>query len=1075
MIRGAGGGSGKSGGTAHVATEALDSLRSRAFAQVIDLICEGEVEGLVNGLQSIYLDKTPLQNADGTFNFTGITMQMLPGTQSQGYLPGFSDTEHETAVGVSILAATPVVRTITNTTVDAVRVRISTAQLTYQNPSTGDLGGNSVSYAVDIQSQGAGFVQMLTDTMSGKSTSKYERTYVVVLPKAGAPWDVRVRRLTPDSTASNSQNAITFESYTEIQNVKLRYPNSALVGLRLDSTQFSNIPVRAYDLKMLRIKVPSNYNASTRSYSGVWNGQFQIAWTDNPAWVFYDLVTNSRYGLGNFVPEASVDKWALYQIAQYCDQLVDDGFGGTEPRFTCNLYLQSRADAYKVLSDLVSVFRGMIYWASGSISLSQDSPQDAFMLFTPANVVDGLFTYSGASAKTRHTVALVTWNNPNDFYSQAVEYVEDSEMVALNGVIEVEVTATGCTSRGQAHRLGKWILLTERYQSETLAFSTGHDGALLRPGQVIKVADPVRAGTRRGGRLLTGSTRNILLLDQTVDAAAGGLTMSVVMPDGTVQTSTVATIMGQQVGLNTPLAADPLPGTIWIATNTAVAPQQFRVLSVGESKPGQYDVSCLAHNPSKFDAVDFGTVLTAPNVSALTLTPAAPTNLQITETLYAVGSDIRVKVTCSWRQVDGATGYLVSYVRDSQNAVSLGTVGENDVEVLNAEPGVYTFTVAAVNSVGVRGPASTVTQEVKGRGAPPANVTGFSLIPMAGSAYLSWNQATDLDVLIGGSVRIRHSPDVVTPVWKNAVDILPALDGTATRATVPLLSGTYLAKFVDSSDTGSLQEATIVTTVPAPLALNIVQSFTENPTFGGTYTSTQYDSNYSGVVIAAGGFVDDIVSVDDLKTWDYGTGVASYGEYLFKNAVDLGGVYTSTIRAVLQVAAVDVADTIDQRLQSVDDWLDLDGNFIDDVNAEVQLRTTEGNPSDPAAVWTQWKRFFVGDYKARAMQFKLVLTSQNLDHNVAVTGVGIAIDMPDRTINVSAVVSGAAAYQVTFAEPFNQPPYVGITASAMQPGDTFQVSNKTNSGFTVTFTNSAGTAISRTFDYFARGFGRQVG
>ncbi|RYD26745.1 MAG: host specificity protein J, partial [Lysobacteraceae bacterium] len=666
---------------------------------------------------SVFLDKTPIQNSDGSYNFTDVTLQMLPGTQSQSYLPGFSSNEHEVPLSTPILAAVPITRTITNATVDAVRVRISTPQLTYQNPSTGDLGGNSVSFAIDVQSKGAGFIQVLTDTMSGKSTSKYERTYNVQLPKDGAPWDLRVRRLTPDSTAANDQKSTIFESYTEIQNVKLRYPNSAVVGMRIDSSQFSQIPVRAYDLKMLRVKVPSNYNAKTRSYSGVWNGQFQIAWTDNPAWVFYDLVTNARYGLGTFIPETSVDKWSLYSIAKYCDELVEDGYGGTEPRFTCNIYLQTRADAYKVMSDLVSIFRGMIYWASGTIAVSQDAPQDAVALFTPANVADGLFTYAGASAKARHTVALVTWNDPANFYAQTVEYVEDSELVALNGVIEVQVTATGCTSRGQAHRLGRWILVTERYQSETLAFSTGLDGAMLRPGQVVKVADPVRAGVRRGGRLLTGSTKSMLILDGSLDAAAGGLTISVVLPDGSVQTSTVATTNGTSIGLEQPLAIAPTPGTIWVATTTAVTPQQFRVIAVSESKPGAYDVACIAHNPAKFDVVDKGTVLTTPNVSALTLVPAAPTNLQITETLYAVGTDIRVKVTCSWRQVDGATAYQVSYQRDSQNAVALGQISENDVEVLNAEPGVYTFTVSAINSVGVRGPSASVSTEVKGRGA----------------------------------------------------------------------------------------------------------------------------------------------------------------------------------------------------------------------------------------------------------------------------------------------------------------------------------------------------------------------
>lgn len=1073
-IRGAGGGGGKGGGgDQHVPVEARDSLRSKAYAQVVDLVCEGEIEGLVDGLKSIYLDKTPIQNEDGSYNFTGLLIQTRVGTQDQPYMPGFADVEHEVNVSTEVLDGAPVTRTITNSNIDTVRVRVSIPQLTYQNPENGDLGGNSVSYAIDIQSNGAGYVQYLTDTVSGKTTSKYERSYAIQLPAGGAPWDIRVRRISNNSSTANDQRRTFFESYTEVEDLKLRYPNSALVGMQIDSANFQSVPTRGYDMKLLKIKVPSNYNPLTREYLGPWDGTFVIAWTDNPAWIWYDIVTSERYGLGGFIPEDQVDKWTLYQIAQYCDELVDDGFGGTEPRFTCNLYLQTRADAYRVISDLASVFRGMLYWASGLISLSQDAPQDALALFTPANVVDGVFNYSGVSAKARHTVALVTWNDPDDFYSQKVEYVEDSEGVALYGVIETQVVAVGCTSRGQANRLGRWILYSEKYQTETVTFQTGLNGAVLRPGNVIKVADPVRAGVRRGGRLSSGCTDSMLILDAVLDVAAGDLSISVILPDGTLEERSVATISGKNVGLNIPLTTAPQQGAIWIATTTAIEPQEFRVLSVLEPKPGQYEITALAHNPDKYDAVEQGLILETRSISQLSTVPDSPSDVQITETLYAVGADVRVKVTCSWREVFGAKGYIVQWVRDNQNTITMPETSSNDVEVLNAEPGMYTFSVVAINSAGVKSGKSTATKEIKGRGLAPGDVQNFSLLPVAGQAYLSWDRSEDLDVRVGGSVRIRYSPDIDTPTWKDAVDIVPALPGTATRVQAPLLSGTYLAKFVDSSGIASDNEATIVTTVPDALALNVVETIEEEPAWAGTMSQIEYNSDFGGILLTSDSDFDSVPDIDDTPSWDYGNGIAEEGTYLFANEVDLGEVYTSRLTAILTVAAIDVADSIDLRLDNMDDWVDLDGEFIDDVNAEIYLRTTEDDPAG-TPTWTDWKRFFVGEYRARGIQFKLVITSGGVTHNMVVTNVAVTIDMPDRVVEIADEVSGAGLHHVDFPEPFKAAPAVGVTPHGMNSGDYFTIANKTRSGFDITFFNSGGTPISKTFDILARGYGRQV-
>jgi predicted phage tail protein len=353
-------------------------------------------------------------------------------------------------------------------------------------------------------------IDAYTDIISGKTISRYQKSYSIALP-AGGPWDVRLRRITDDATTANIQNKTYWDSYTEIIDAKLRYPNSAICGIEIDAQQFNNIPSRGYEIDGILIKVPVNYDPITRTYSGVWNGTFKTAWSNNPAWVFYDLITTNRYGLGDFIAESQVDKWALYQIAQYCDEMIDDGFGASEPRFTVNLYLQTREEAYRVLNNLASTFRAINYWSSGAVTTVQDAPSDPIALFTAANVIGGAFNYQGSSARTRHTVALVSWNDPEDSYAQKVEYVADDEGIARYGVQQTDVVAFGCTSRGQAHRFGKSILYTERMESEVISFRTGLDGVLVYPGAVINTHDVIRAGKRFGGRIMAATDSDITL------------------------------------------------------------------------------------------------------------------------------------------------------------------------------------------------------------------------------------------------------------------------------------------------------------------------------------------------------------------------------------------------------------------------------------------------------------------------------------------------------------------------------------------------------------------------------------
>lgn len=796
----------------------MSNLRSRAFARILDLVSEGEIEGLADGAKSIYLNGTPLQNNDGSLNFQNVAYDSRPGTNSQTYIPGIAAVENETGVNTEVTNATPVVRTVSNSDVDAVRVTVSVPSLFFQD-SKGDLEGQSVQLAIDVQPSGGSYSQVLINTISGKTTSKYQRSYRVPLTGTG-PWNVRVRRITADTTNVRLQNKTFWDSFTEIVDAKLRYPNSALVSLRFDASDFSGVPTRAYDLKLKRIQVPSNYNAATRVYTGTWDGTFQTAWSDNPAWCFYDLVTSGRYGLGEFIDPAQVDKWALYSIGQYCDELVDDGLGGNEPRFTCNLYLQTQAEAYKVVQDMASCFRSMVYWASGSLTLSQDAPSDPVGLFTQANVVDGVFTYSGSSSKARHTVALVTWNDAADMYAKKVEYVEDADAIARFGVVPTEVVAVGCTSRGQANRVGRWLLYSERYQSETVTFKTGIEAAIARPGQVIKVADASRAGVRLGGRVRSATT-SAITTDASVSLGGATWTLYAMLPDGTVGESQVASASGNTVNLATALADAPQPGAQWIMSATTTEAQTFRVLTVVEQENGVIEITGLKHDVDKYDAVENGLVLQPRTITQLAPVPDAPSDLVVGEGLYTYQAEVRAQLNIGWGNVQGASTYRVQWSKDGAN-FSEAITSVSDYDVLDITPGTF---VVRVYSIGPTGKQSAeyaeATINALGKTAPPANVVNLaSSIDKDIGVTLTWDKVPDLDLDV---YEIRQGS-----TWATATIIGQVKATVYTLGYIPPGTQTYLVKALDTTGNYSTTAASITVSLSAPSAVSLTQEVIDN-------------------------------------------------------------------------------------------------------------------------------------------------------------------------------------------------------------------------------------------------------
>lgn len=527
-------------GSQHTPTETPDTLHSVELARIVDAISEGPIKGFAHGgtnpLQDVYLNETPVANADGSLNFSNIIIDSRSGTIDQSSMPSFSNVENEIGVGVELRHSTPWVQAISDTSLSAIRLRVSVPQLQKSDGSTGDVLGMSITYTIELATDGGAFVLMETTGFTGKTTSEYDRTSRINLPPATTGWTLRVTRVTTNADSATIQDTTTIQSYTEIVDAKLRYPNTALVGIVVDAKQFSSIPTRAYDVYLRIISVPSNYDPTTRTYTGTWDGSFKLAWTDNPAWIFYDLITHTRYGLGQWVTPARINKWTLYTIAQYCDELVPDGKGGMEPRFTCNLYLQAQEDAYKVLGDLASVFRGMAFWAGGTVQATADMPGDPVFTYTNANVVDGKFTYQGSDLKTRYTVALVSWNDPDDFGRAKVTYVPDREGIARYGVRQTQVIAFGCSSLGQAQRAGLWALLTSRLETESGSWNVGQDGTLVAPGSIVRVADARRALSRQGGRVRSALTHTNLLPYSTDlshwTASNGTASAGVTAPDG---------------------------------------------------------------------------------------------------------------------------------------------------------------------------------------------------------------------------------------------------------------------------------------------------------------------------------------------------------------------------------------------------------------------------------------------------------------------------------------------------------------------------------------------------------------
>ncbi|HHH3927223.1 TPA: host specificity protein J [Citrobacter freundii] len=760
QIKGRKGGSSSS----RTPTEQPDDLQSVAKAKILVALGEGEFAGQLTG-KNIYLDGTALENFDGSQNFSGVTWEFRAGTQVQNYIQGIPGTENEINVGTEVSSATAWTRTFTNTQLSAVRLRLKWPSL-FKQEDNGDLVGYSINYAIDLQTDGGTWQTVLNTSVTGKTTSGYERSHRIDLPQAGSTWTIRLRKITADANSAKIGDTMTLQSFTEVIDAKLRYPNTALLYIEFDSSQFNgSIPQISCEPRGRVIRVPDNYDPDTRTYSGTWQGAFKWAWTDNPAWIFYDLVITDRFGLGNRLSAANIDKWTLYQVSQYCDQPVPDGKGGsgTEPRYTCNVYVQERNDAYTVLRDFAAIFRGMTYWGGDQIVALADMPRDVDYAYTRANVIDGRFTYSSSTTKTRYTTALVSWSDPGNAYADAMEPVFEQPLVARYGFNQLEMTAIGCTRQSEANRKGRWGILTNN-KDRVVSFDVGLDGNIPQPGYIIAVSDELLSGKVMGGRISAVNGR-VIKLDRVADASAGDR-LILNLPSGASQSRTIQAINGESVTVTTAYSETPQAEAVWVVESDELYAQQYRVVSVSDNDDGTFSITGAWHDPDKYARIDTGAIIDQRPVSVIPPGNQSPPANIVISSFSVVQQNISVEtMRVSWDQAQNAIAYEAQWRRNDGNWVNVPRSSTTSFDVSGIYAGRYLVRVRAINAAEISsGWGYSEEKTLTGKVGNPPKPVGFATTPINWGIRLNWGFPANTGDTLKTEIQYTANSDFSNPL-----------------------------------------------------------------------------------------------------------------------------------------------------------------------------------------------------------------------------------------------------------------------------------------------------------------------
>ena len=1127
-------------------TRAPDTLNSRQFATIQDLLSEGEIEGFATpskagltkgttaynnaALKDIFLNDTSILQSDASntnpqtsdFNFQNVSFTPRFGTGNQEHIPGIQQSQSPLSNFVPVLCSKSnggVARDLP-TGKDAVKVTVTFSQI-QKATDQGDLLGSTVELKISLKvNSETSYTEKLTDTITGRTADAYSKEYRIDLPDGYTFANVKIERVTDDQpSGGNIADAFNVSSIQLLIDDKQTYLNSAYTNLRIDSEQFSSIPKRAFRIRGVKVRIPgagaSNSGTPTVDIQTgriiypdgyIFNGTMGAAqWCSCPAMVLLDLLTTERYGFGTHITDSNLDLFSFVAASKYANELVSDGFNGQEARFSCNVNLQGSMEAYTLINELAGVMRCFPIWSEGSVTISQDRPTDPSYLFSLANVGEGGFSYSGSSLKQRHSIISVSYFNMDsreidyevvgDNVSGSDALQEDIDRQAKLGIVKKDIKAFACTSRGQARRLGKAVLLSEEQETEVVSFTTSIDaGAIVRPGSVISINDPVRAGERRAGRIKSASTTQITVDNVTdIDTFTGtNKKCSVILPNGTVETKDITSITSGVITLNSALSAAPNANAMWLIQSSTLESQTFRVISVEEQDGINYAITALSYNYNyatgvspKYAAIDSmqGITLPARNVSLLNEPKDPPANLQASEKIVVINALAVPKIIVSWVSVTGVNQYLVQYRFNNTNWVS-ENVFRPDFELLNTEAGTYEFKVFSYNAgLKLSATSSNLSFNAVGKSNPPGNVQNLSVEPITNKLVrLRWARAVDPDVLHGGRVYVRHSNLTDgTGTFQNSVDLVSALSGNTTDAIVPFLEGEYILKFQDDQGNFSLGETSIIIDLPDLIDTQTILTQREDllgTPFSGTKTNTTFDSTASALQLS-------------------NPATNSTGEYEFASIVDLEGVFSLDLTRKLQAVGFNIGNDIETLIPSGNFWDDYatDGNFdgpaADEVDCQIQVATSQTASGSFGA----FNNFANGNFKGRRFKFKLLLEATNTAQNINVQQAGFTAMFQSRTeqnyqtgsgTSIAPQQSGTSSSgkTVTFGTPFFVGtsslgganaflPIVGITIQNAQSGDFFTVTNVSGTQFTVTIKNGS-SFVDRSFTFSAVGYGKGV-